>query len=65
MPFRAASADGHNANLKFGSYERMQPELLAIFIAAMCADLHGSSIKLIEPKWKILAWKIDVFKIRN
>jgi hypothetical protein len=49
IPSRAASADGHSANLKFGSYERMQPEYLAILKAARWADLHGSSIKLIEP----------------
>jgi hypothetical protein len=49
MPSLAASADGHNANLKFGSYERMLPDFLAILIAAIWLDLQGSEIKLIDP----------------
>eukprot|EP01018_Ginkgo_biloba_P028533 Gb_30582 [translate_table: standard] len=49
IPSRAASADAHNGSLKLGSYERRTPASFAIFIAARCADLHGSAIKLIDP----------------
>lgn len=49
MPFLAASGEGHSGNLKFGSYERIPPDFLAISRAAIWADLHGSSIKLIDP----------------
>ena len=34
ISFLAASSDGHNGNLKFGSYDKRLPEALAIFIAA-------------------------------
>lgn len=53
MPSRAAWGDGHSGNLKLGSYDRKPPACLAMFTAAMCADLQGSSIRLIEPQWKI------------
>lgn len=49
IPLRAASSEGHKGNLRFGSYESMLPDLLAMSIAASCVDLQGSSIKLIEP----------------
>lgn len=49
IPSLALSADGHNGSLRFGSYDRSTPASLAVLAAEMCADLHGSVIRLIDP----------------
>uniref|UniRef100_A0A8R7QHS3 Uncharacterized protein n=1 Tax=Triticum urartu TaxID=4572 RepID=A0A8R7QHS3_TRIUA len=46
---RASSRDGHNASLRFGSYERSAPASLATFMACRCVVRQGSAIKLIDP----------------
>jgi hypothetical protein len=49
IPSLASSADDHSGSLKFGSYEISTPASLAAFEAAICAVLHGSVIRLIDP----------------
>lgn len=49
IPSLAVSAEGHKGSLRLGSYDRTTPASFAAFAAAMCADLHGSVIRLIEP----------------
>ena len=49
IPSLALSADGQSGSLRLGSYDRSTPASLAALAAAMCADLHGSVIRLIDP----------------
>lgn len=49
IPSLALAADGHSGSRRFGSYDRRTPAFLAALAAAICADLHGSVIRLIDP----------------
>lgn len=49
IPSLALSADGHRGSLKFGSYDKSTPASFAALVAATCADLHGSVMRLMDP----------------